>query len=350
MELNYIRAIQNSLGIKNKAEKQAETVRRNVEKYFNQTYGTQQCFVNGRPQELIVTHVTGDDRKKNIITRPSETIYAGDIVECYDQKWIVLDIDPNKTIYTKGQMQLCNIIVRWISKKNNCVVERYGWAENVTKYSSGVRDSNTVQRTEFQIKIRLRCDEETALLKRDDRFLLDLDNQKYDTSLKSGHPDAYILTNRDIFTRRDSFGKRQNGGIVELTLTEHLFNYETDNADLMIADYYNTEQSKSCACCPVTAKINYRGSLKLQSNGNFKTFTPEFYSNGNNVTEEAQAVWSVTTDEKYMQYINTETDGNILKVKVRDDGAMVGAKITITLQDEDSSAKHSITAEVVDLL
>ena len=349
MDIKYLRAIHNATEIRTSAERQAETVKRQIEKNFSKTYGTKLCMVNGVPQELILKSVTGNYRQRTIITRPSETIYAGDIVDCMGQKWIVLDIDPDRTIYTKAMMQLCNIKARWISKKTKRIIERYGWAENVTKYSSGVRDSNTVQRTEFQVKIRFGLDEETAILKRDCRFLLDLNGEEFDTSATSGHPDAYILTNRDVFTRGDSFGSEQGkmGGIVELTMTEGLFNPDTDNAELMIADYYNTEHIDTRG---LSAEIVYRGDKNLKSNGNFKRFSAIFRDGKNEILDDITPLWTVATSDNYQQYLITEQENNDIKIKIQDDGNMIGKEIVIILNDQDKTVEHKLTLEVKGLL
>ena len=351
MDINYFRAIHNSIGVNKSADRQAASVKANIEKNFSKTFGTQECKVNDHTQELIVTHVTGDERMKNIISRPSETFYAGDIVDCYGQKWIVLDVDPNKTIYTQGKMKLCNMKIKWISKATHKIIERYGYAENVTKYSSGVRDSNTVQRTEFQIKIRLGLDKETAILKRDDRFLIDLNNNVYDTSIKSGHPDAYILTNRDIFTRGEALGDYtcdcpMNGGVVELTLTESLFNPERDNAELMIADYYTTISNEGRT---ITSQIIYKGKNVLKCGGNFKTFSPLFYQNGIDVSNSINAIWTVQIKDEFADCIIAESEGNNFKIKITDE-KMIGQKIILKLQDEQHISEQLITLEVTGLL
>lgn len=344
-----IRAIHNATETNTSAERQAETVKRQVEKNFSKTYGTKLCMVNGKPQELLLKSVTGNFRQRNIITRPSQTIFAGDIVDCMEQKWLVLDVDPDRTIYTKAMMQLCNIKIRWISKKTKRIVERFGWAENVTKYSSGVRDSNMIQRTEFQVKIRLGLDEETALLKRDSRFLLDLDREEFDTSNTSGHPDAYILTNRDVFTRADGFGSKQSkmGGVVELTLTESLFNPETDNADLMIADYYVTEHIDT-RC--LSAEIIYKGDGVLKSGGSFKRFSAVFYEKDGQVNNDIKPIWTVAAQDKYRDYVITEQENNDIKIKIQDNGNMIGETIVLVLQDQDNTVEHKINIEVRGLL
>lgn len=345
MDLSYFRAIHNATDIKTFAERQAETTKYDIEKNFSKTYGTKQCMVNGSPQELIINKVTGNRFQRTIITRPSQTIRAGDIVDCLDRKWIVLEVDPDQTIYTEALMQQCNVILRWLSKKTRKVIERYGWSENVTKYSSGVRDSNVIQRTEFQVKVRVSLDNETALLKRDQRFLLDLDNNEYDTCLMSGHPDAYILTNRDIFTRASYYGK-DTGKVVELTLSESMFNAETDNAELMIADYWESTHSDS-RC--LSANILYKGNCALSSNGNFKKFTAEFRDSNNEVVD-VQPEWLVVAKQEYIDYLVYEQDGNDIKIKIQDDGNMIGEKVVISLSDTDHTVEHKIELEVRGLL
>lgn len=347
MDIKYFRAIHNAIETNTSAERQAETVKRQIEKNFSKTYGTKLCMVNGIPQELILKSITGNYKQRTIITRPSETIYAGDIVDCMGQKWIVLDIDPDRTIYTKAMMQLCNVKAKWISKKTKRIVERYGWAENVTKYSSGVRDSNTVQRTEFQIKIRFGLDEETAILKRDSRFLLDLNGEEFDTSLTSGHPDAYILTNRDVFSRAEGFGQKKMGGIVELTMTEALFNSDTDNAELMIADYYNTEHIDIKG---LSAEIAYKGDKDLKSNGNFKRFSAIFRDGKNEVLDNITPLWTVATSDGYQQYLITEQENNDIKIKIQDGGNMIGRDVIIVLHDQDKTVEHKLTLKVKGLL
>lgn len=345
LDLSYFKAIHNATDTKTFAERQAETTRYNTEKNFSKTYGTKQCMVNDSPQELIINEVAGNNFQRTVITRPSQTIRAGDIVDCLGRKWIVLEVDPDQTIYTKALIQQCNIILKWISKKSRKVIERYAWAENVTKYSSGIRDSNVIQRVEFQVKVRVGLDEETALLKRDQRFLLDLDGSEYDTCLASGHPDAYILSNRDVFTRASYFGK-DTGKVVELTLSESMFNTETDNAELMIADYWESIHSDS-RC--LSASILYKGSRTLGSNGNFKRFTAEFKNSDNEIIE-CQAEWLVAVKQEYADYLVYEEDDNSIKVKIQDDGKMIGEKVVISLSDTNHTVEHKIELEVRGLL
>ena len=74
------------------------------------------------------------------------------------------------------------------------------------------------------------CDDETMKLKRDFRFLADIYSEE---------PYAFKITQRDVLSKY--YG---DSGLITWALTQEGFNPETDNTELMIADYRKpTEES-----------------------------------------------------------------------------------------------------------
>lgn len=104
-----------------------------------------------------------------------------------------------------------------------------------------------------------------------------------------------------------------------ITLKQDLFNPNTDNKDLMIADYYSkpvppTEES--------VTDISYSGQAELKVGGGYKTFTYQ-----DDFTDEM--FWKVEglPEDK----LNIQEDGNIIKIQVIKDYELIGSTLTLSV-------------------
>lgn len=327
MDMSYIRGIHGSTGLNHWKDTKIANLKRNVNKYFYRSSDYQyDTLRNGEPQDLIIYNGTTHDKKK-IIARPDAELHVGDIVDAYNAKWFITSVDLNDQIYPRAECILCNCVVRWLSRRDGSIVERVGYAENAAKYATGVRDSNVFQEIEFQVKVKLPVDEETVTLRRDDRFLLDLDFYMPTIDATGNHPAAFMLSNSDVFTRRENFVGRPEKGAIEFIFSECAYNEATDNPELMIADYYKNDRvlPKRIGSC----SIEYKGQAQIQIGKRAKTFTAKFD------TEGLTAVWKLEGDEEVANKVLMDIVGDTIKLSVPEDFSLLGKVVTLVLTDND---------------
>ena len=125
-------------------------------------------------------------------------------------------------MYIRGKITQCNYFLKWQNEKNE-IVGRWAVIETVTRYNNGVFEGKFIDNIQSTISAMIGCDDETMKLKRDFRFLADIYSEE---------PYAFKITQRDVLSKY--YG---DSGLITWALTQEGFNSETDNTELMIADY-----------------------------------------------------------------------------------------------------------------
>lgn len=199
-------------------ERQKNKLIRDIERLAPDSLSYKTIVVDGEERQAIVTSSDAYNLK-NFISLPGETIPFGAMIQYADRYWLVREKEIDDEIYAKCQGQLCNVLMRWQNTDGD-ILEYYGVGEDATKYSSGVLNGSDYMITlgEFQIKVALPVNEDTAVIHRDMRFLIDADSF-LDTLQDAGmHPTAFKVTRRNIVT-----GTFDDEGYVEITLVEDRF-------------------------------------------------------------------------------------------------------------------------------
>ena len=138
-------------------------------------------------------------------------------------------------------------------------------------------------------------------------------------------------------------------GLTKFKLTQETFNPITDNAELMLADYYKSEvkpiPSNPNDSVVSTATITYNGTKPtVKVGGSWKTFTPTFSDETITVSK-----WTIS-DENGDIGDNTnytiERDGNLLKLKVALNYNLIGTVLTVQVVGSDGSIAEQVV-EVV---
>lgn len=204
-------------------------VRRELTEAFEIPLDCHEVDFGDRKQKLTIVPGSSENIKK-ITTLPDETFALGAVFDWYGVKYIIHEKDADITLHTKGQAKRCEKELRW--KDGNGKLHVYPCAtEDATKYSTGEENGSYIDTGEFQIKVLVTLDIETALIRRGQRFLIDSMAFLNETIEKGFIPNAYKVTRRNVIT-----GVFNEEGYVELTLCEDQFNKEKDNAYEMIAD------------------------------------------------------------------------------------------------------------------
>lgn len=206
------------------------------EKTVNWEQGTVINAIREREQKLLVMKTT-DVNIKKVEARPGEPLRAGELVKWRDGIWLINKMDTDNQFNNAGTMYLCNAVLRW-QDDNGKICQIYGWAQDATKYGTGVVDTQYIQLGEFSLKINVPITEDTLRIKRDKRFLFGKSGNGY-------RPTAYVLTRVNQVTSTYVRFPSKDGtidledeyaGYLEFTMLEDVFR-DTDNIELMIADY-----------------------------------------------------------------------------------------------------------------
>lgn len=136
-------------------------------------------------------------------------------------------------------------------------------------------------------------------------------------------------------------------GLIKFSLTQTTFNENTDNVDLMIADYWTSHvepvEQDIAQELAGTAAISYSGTAAtVKVGGSWKVFTPVFSEDGVTVDK-----WSVSDESGNISWSSDdytiEQDGDRLKLKVARNYNLIGKEIIVQVIGSDgSSAELSV--------
>lgn len=142
-----------------------------------------------------------------------------------------------------------------------------------------------------------------------------------------------------------------NGDVTKFTMTQEQFNPDTDNADLMIADYWESaieptlQQSEEIQSSS-NLEITYSGKPAVRAGGGYKKLVLKSRI-GDELVDVADSVkWKIEfggNEDK----IEHSIQDNILKLKCTNDYSLIGTTFTVTATTEYGS--KSLIMEVTSL-
>lgn len=144
--------------------------------------------------------------------------------------WLVSSLPDNNRIYEKAVLWKCKYSIRFVSPLTGEIVEYPVYSTNSTQYGTGEAGKTQMTVGEDQHLIYLPYNEETIMLDAQTRFLMD--KNKVD-------PTAYRITRVDPISYAVG-DERAEDGLIQWAVLEDQFNAATDNAELMVADYYTS--------------------------------------------------------------------------------------------------------------
>lgn len=184
----------------------------------------QECIVDGI--ERVCSIINSDNfNEKTIISMPDEDLRHGALVEWMDNKWLIIDRDSNRTMYTKCTMKQCNYFLQWVDPDGK-VCGQWAIISDGTKYLTGeLEDRDFIAtRGDTRLSVVVSRTEDTLRLDRTTRFIID-------------DPDchehlAYVLT------KPLRMGSTYNGDGVFNFVVQEVETTDNDNLELLVADYY----------------------------------------------------------------------------------------------------------------
>lgn len=278
-------------------------------------------LVDGIQQSLVVSKNSNKLTQYTIHTLPDETISVGQYVVDGDNTFLITEAEQDNEMYMTGRMELCNYILRFQNKSTGEIISR---PAIFAKSTGGVLDSNVVLSVSGATHVvKLPLDDETKLLRINNRFLIDIMNDR---------PNAYLVVNRDVVS---------GYGLLILTLKSDEFNDDRDSALLMVADYFTPSIQTQDNC-----EINYSGKPEIRVGGSAKSFTAVFYESSSQITP----IWTVVPPEGYGDKIISESADNTISIRALSDKSMIGKIITLKLDDSTGNCHAELTINIVGLI
>ena len=171
---------------------------------------------------------------------------------------------------------------------------------------------------------------------------------QYDTKFMLGDEKRYP----PIVWKTSKIQSSFNGDITRFTMTQETFNPATDNAELMIGNYYEsavqpeileTEEIPTVS----DLEITYSGSPAVKAGGGFKKFALKSRVDGKLVDYTEEVSWGIDFPDGDWEQLESSVSENIIRIKCKPDYLLIGKTFTITATTKYSS--KSLIVEIASL-
>lgn len=285
---------------------------------------------NGEVQPLLA--IREEDNVCKFTAMPNDNVYAGDVIECYDEFWIVIDSYQDEYGITTGTMWLCNHLLKFQNKSLDivdicCVIDD-------GSYSKLTQKSITTPEAQYTMYLPLTSDTETFYI--DKRFAIGIGYDK----------DA----NKILQVMKASWIDRvyQNGAtgnhLLKVRLQADVFDEHKDNIDKMICDYIecsnedendnSNEQSEETITLiqtnTETGVTNNDTQYSIVGKDKIRVGTTRTYS----VTPELIDVIIWECDDSSIKLLVSE---NTCNISIPLDESLVGREITLKAYDNNNN-------------
>lgn len=288
---------------------------------------------SGIDTRVYLQNVTSDSEtssyKRQILSILGE-IECGDYIYHKKSKryYIAVGLSDNNGMYEKCIFYYCNWNLKFVSPLTNKVVTYPICDLNSTQYNSGVTEKSQIRIGTSQHMLYIPYNEETILLDHDRRFLVDKNKVK---------PTAYKLTQVDSVSA--NYG---NKGVLKWTVSEDSLNLQTDNVELMVADYEIHTTTNGDSSFNNSGNCKIIGADYIKCGGNKRSYKVEFVTD-----DEITVIWNV--DDLTNNGLICNVGENVIELRC-DDTSQIGK--TFTLSATDSGGRFDVVSKeikVVDL-
>lgn len=275
---------------------------------FTRDIAYRKCYINGEPVDAkYIVHayytISKDAVDYHIQFRPGVHYPIGTYIDIPDDvgeyhRWLLLN-RSDEPQFPKYNALKCNWIFKWIV--DGVIHEQLGILRLRNNYNSGLWSDYLTTTPENQTQFIVPTNQNTQTIYYNQRFLIS-DNHI--------NPIAWEVSKIEDTSPL---------GITYITLKQDLFNPNTDNKELMLADYYTT---------PVLPKdeenssILYNGQAELKVGGSFKSF---HYSS--DFRDDMKWKIEGIPDNKY----NFEESGDTIKIQIINDYELIGSTLTLSV-------------------
>lgn len=320
---------------------------KNREISFENSLAYKQVFIDGQPYDAKITKdvdatVKSGSGNYRIEFREDDMFYPGTYIEIENafhqfDVWMIMDISDDLAA-PRHPIKKCKRLLKWKNESGK-IIERWLAFDDTYKLYDGTRSyDNFTNLPDSTMNVFLPLDSETIKLRFDSRFLLDAFGI-------TEEPDAWKVVNRNAISRA------QHGhGVIMLSLGRDQFNHETDNAELMVANYYK-EAAKPEPPKPdinaVSAVFSYKGQPKIVAGAPAKSFGLDFFDkNGEKITE-LYPKYELLILPELEQFFKYEIKNGKISVAVAYNENVINYKFKIRGFCEDETISNELIVKVV---
>lgn len=271
--------------------------------------------INGVETPLVVTR---KNPKECVIKAfPDTNLFIGDMVECFDEQWLVVEIYTDKIGLLNGKMWLCNFALKFQNFSSTihtryCVVDDGSYS----KMSSNLKVET--QNNTYDVYITM--DDKTYFLYVDKRLSLgNIINSSNELIME-----VYEVIGIDRVSNNHGAGSH----LMVMKLQRGVYNPEVDDIENGICDKFVENEDEESEGTVGQAIIQGRNTLRV---GTTTKYTAVFVDSNNEAIPNVEEVWTVTipTGSTVTYRIIDHAVHLIAPLKESN----VGTTITITLKD-----------------
>ena len=274
---------------------------------------------NGMSQPMLFTR-GGEQHSYNIICMPDDDLYAGDIIDAFGEKWLVMEARADMTTHKTGVMTQCNQLFRFQNFSSD-IVEVWGIIDQ-SGYSSTVTGTNQMQKSEEQIAIYMPYNQDTQKIFVDKRLA---SHVAYDQTgeLILG---TYKITSTSPTTHSFNHGDH----LLALKAIRDVYSPSNDNLDLLICDYIAPSNVPSGEPDPNLLPCYIQGTPELKLSRS-RRLTPLFFQeDGVTPADAVTAIWECPS----VDGVTFELDEGALIIRASDDADLIGTTFEVVLKDD----------------
>lgn len=287
------------------------------------------ALVNGVTTPIVASRTSTIECELKAV--PGTKIHIGDMVDCYDETWIVVELYVDQLGIINGLMWLCNNVIRFQNRSPKvhayyCVVDDGTYSNNSTDPIARIPENT--------YKVYMTIDENTEQIYIDKRFAL---GNIYSAE---GERILEVYKTAGVDFKSKNFGKGSH--LMIITLKRDVYHPETDSLEQMLCDIYNEAEDIVISAPAGTCAISGRDNIRI---GTTRKYTASFYDeNGNDITDSIVVNWDVIAPQN--STFNVYDNICVIELPLKDN--LVGEIITMRVADE--SGNYGICEKKVQVI
>lgn len=251
---------------------------------------------------------SGTTNEKKIVMMPDVCIHLGEYVCWNNEKWMITDINDDREISYSGKIEKCNNILKFQNQNGDIISYPIVKKENM---GSDIKSSNYVDVISGTSEFYVPFNKETSTIELNKRFM---------TWNQGAVPEIYkVIKITPILETIDPI----TTGYLIFTMERDVFNPNTDNVDLMISDYFDSNNSIG-------------ESLILTCNKD------EIIIGGNEVVITSNIEncnWEISVIDEYYSLFHTKSEGYNFYIWCDEDYNLLGQSVIVKCSHESNQSE-----------
>lgn len=337
LDISYYRKMNNSYSSTetvSKKESEIYELKQHIAKTFSDSLDYHDETLKNTVKQRFVISYHKDENKKKITAFPNELLNIGDMIDCFELKWLITNINPDQQVYTKGTMQQCNYTLPF-QNSTPTIIQEPCIVLSQSDSLSGEDTGNIITIPDTQRVVYVQYNDNTAKLVEGKRLFIDKLCAK---------PKVFKITKIDRIYYMQGIN-----GLWKLTCDEDLTVGADDRPDLLIADYVtDTPSQPNTPSQAGSCEITYKTTPEIKYGGSGKTFTAVFKDTNGVVLTANIPVWTLDVPTECIGKIIIDSQSDmIMHITVINDSSLLNKTFTIHLTDTINTCYASQVVKVV---